>query len=246
MIASLMMYQRPELAGAHDRFWALIRRRLVDAPEHLSQDADPFDVWGAPDLVLSQTCGMPYRLRLHDKVQLVGTPDYGVQGCPPGYYRSALVVRADDPRGGVVDFRDAVFAYNEAFSQSGYAAPYAHLQPFGFWFENRVQSHAHLQSAKAVAEGSADIASLDAVSWRLMRAHEPFAGALRVLDWTVPTPGLPLITGKDQDRAAIFDAVAAAIDDLQTDDRTLLGLRGLVAIPKADYLAVPSPDGGGS
>ncbi len=246
MIASLMMYQRPQLVGAHDRLWALIRRQLVDAPERLSQDAAPFDLWNAPDLVLSQTCGMPYRLWLHGKVQLVGTPDYGVHGCPPGYYRSALVVRADDRREDLAEFRDAVFAYNESVSQSGYAAPYAHLQPFGFWFENRVQTHAHLQSAKAVAEGCADIASLDAVSWRLMRAHEPFAGALRVLDWTVPTPGLPLITGMGQDRAAIFDAVAAAIDDLHADDRALLGLRGLVAIPKADYLAVPNPDGSGA
>jgi len=90
MIASLMMYQRPELEAANNRYWNSIRTNLADAgidsPKNLSQDAEEFSVWKHPDLVLSQTCGMPYRIWLHDKVELVGTPDFGVEDCPPGYY----------------------------------------------------------------------------------------------------------------------------------------------------------------
>ena len=78
MIANLMMYERPELQGAHARFWDLVRSALADngiaAPETLSQDADANSVWTDPEMVLSQTCGMPYRLWLHGKVQLIGTP----------------------------------------------------------------------------------------------------------------------------------------------------------------------------
>jgi hypothetical protein len=48
MIASLMMYRRPELDAAHDRYWALIRSNLaeagIDSPDTLSQDADEFFV----------------------------------------------------------------------------------------------------------------------------------------------------------------------------------------------------------
>ncbi len=247
MIASLMMYTRPEIEGALSRYWALIRKALavqgIDSPDTLSQTAPEFDVWTAPDLVLSQTCGMPYRLWLHGCVRLIGTPDFGVDGCPPGYYRSAIVVRAEDPRGTPDAFEGAVFAYNQKFSQSGYAAPYAHLKPEGIWFKRQIQSHGHLFSARAVAEGRADIAALDAVSWRLMQAHDPMAGQLRVLDWTAPTPGLPYIARRDADAQAMFHALTQAIGQLRPEDRVALGLRGIVDIPSEHYLAIPNPDG---
>lgn len=245
MIANLMMYQRPQLVEAHARYWALIRKHLADAgmdsPETLSQDAEEFFVWKHSDLVLSQTCGMPYRTWLHDKVQLVGTPDYGLAGCPAGYYRSAIVVRADDTRTDVSAFKDAVFAYNQTFSQSGYAAPFWHLLPGGFWFENRLHTEQHLESARAVAAGRADIASLDAVTWRNIEAFEPFARDLRVQTWTEPTPGLPLITALGNDANLIFEAVKGAIAELDAQDKSLLGIRGIVKISKQDYLNVRNP-----
>ena len=246
MIANLMMYQRSQLVEAHTRYWVLIRKHLSDAgmasPENLSQDAEEFFVWKHPDLVLSQTCGMPYRTWLHDKVQLVGTPDYGLTDCPAGYYRSAIIVRADDPRTEVTAFRDAVFAYNQTFSQSGFAAPFWHLQRAGFWFENRSHTEQHLESARAVATGRADIASLDAVTWRNIEKYEPFANGLRVLEWTEPTPGLPLITALGNDADLIFKAVKGAIKELDEQSRSQLGIKGIVKIPKEDYLKIRNPD----
>ena len=245
MIASLMMYARPELEAAHRRYWALIRDALaargIEAPEALSNEAEEFTVWEAPDLILSQTCGMPYRLRLHGKVQLVGTPDFGVEGCQPGYYRSAIVVRADDPRRDLSAFRDTRFAYNQTISQSGYAAPYAVAREHGFWFANRVESGGHVKSAKAVALGHADIAAIDAVTWQFIKRYDDFAGHLRVLEWTPPTPGLPYITSLSMNAARIFDVVSDAIAQLAEDDRESLSLRGLVRIPAADYLAIANP-----
>jgi len=245
MIASLAMYQRPQLVDSHSRFWRLIASNLRDAglnsPEQLSQNAGEDRVWQHPELVLSQTCGMPYRTWLHDKVELVGTPDYGLTNCPPGFYRSALVVRLDDPREELLGFRTSTFAYNQSFSQSGYAAPFWHLEAHSYWFENRLHTEQHLESARAVALGRADIASLDAVSWRLIQTYEPFASNLRVLEWTAPTPGLPLITAKGNDPAVIFTAVERAITQLQDKDRDLLGILGLVFIPKEDYLTLLNP-----
>ena len=215
MIASLMMYARPETDAALTRYWALIRQALagygIAAPATLSNDADEFAVWNAPDLVLSQTCGMPYRLWLQDRVTLVGTPDFGLSDCPPGHYRSAFVVRADDPRQTLVDFADARFVFNQTFSQSGYAAPHAAARARGFWFHTRAQSHGHVASARAVAMGQSDIAALDAVTWRLMQRHDAFANDLRVLEWTPPTPGLPYICARGIDGAQVFECVTAAI-----------------------------------
>lgn len=245
LIASLMMYQRPELAGAHDRFWELIRDELVargmDAPHSLAQEADEFFVWKHPNLVLSQTCGMPYRLWLHDQVNLVGTPDYGLDGCSPGYYRSAIIVRKDDPRQTIDEFKEGIFAYNQTFSQSGFAAPYGYMQNHGFWFEKQIQSHAHLASAKAVAGGQADIAALDAVSWRLIQRFEQIANDLRVLDWTEPTPGLPLITAKRNPTDLVFDVVKQSLTKLSPKDSGLIGIKDIVFIPKDAYLAIPNP-----
>lgn len=246
MIANLMMYQRPELEEAHTRLWTLIRKHLaqagMDSPEELSQDAEEFFVWKHPDLVLSQTCGMPYRIWLHNQVQLVGTPDYGLDGCPPGFYRSPIIVRTDDARTQIPEFKDATFAYNQTFSQSGYAAPFWHVKPNGFWFQNRMQVDQHIESARAVAIGRADIASLDAVTWRIIEKYEPFATELRVLEWTKPTPGLPLITAMGNDTDLILKALRGAIDTLDDQYKKQLGIQGIVSIPKEEYLKVKNPD----
>ncbi|MEN0041158.1 MAG: PhnD/SsuA/transferrin family substrate-binding protein [Pseudomonadota bacterium] len=239
------MYARSELAGAHERWWAMIRKALlarnIPAPLELSQAMDEWDVWLSPSLILSQTCGMPYRIFLHDRVTLVGTPDYGLDGCRPGFYRSAIVVRAGNTRQTVEDFATARFAFNQTHSQSGFAAAYRHCAERGLWFAEQIKTGSHLASARMVADGLADIASLDAVSWRLMQRYEVFAAELRVIDWTVPSPGLPLIAGPDADADMMFDAVSEAIERLTPEDLEALGLRGLVRLPAADYLAVPNP-----
>jgi hypothetical protein len=100
-IASLAMYDWPEITDAHDRFWAAISARLVaagiEAPLVLTRGPSLWSCWESPDLTLGQTCGLPFRSRLHDQVTLVGTLDYGLPDAPPGYYYSELVARVDSP-----------------------------------------------------------------------------------------------------------------------------------------------------
>lgn len=246
MIASLGMYDFGPVQAANDRLWRAVRdglrHRGIAAPEALTRGEGAYwQAWESPDLLLSQTCGYPFRARLHDRVTYVATPDYGVEGCPPGHYRSVFIARADDPRERVEDFDNARFAYNEALSQSGWAAPQTHAAKLGIRLPPAVQTGAHRLSAQAVAEGRADIAALDAVTHALMQDGGVLAQNLRVVGWTDPTPGLPYITAKGQDPAPIFDALAEAIAALSPQDRTFLRLKGLVRIPLADYLAVPNP-----
>ena len=245
MIASLGMYDRAETAAANDRLWAAIRDGLrargIAAPQALTRgDAAYWPAWEAPDLVLSQTCGFPYRARLHGKVTLIGTPDYAVQHCPPGHYRSVFVVRTDDPRA-LADFDGQRLAYNEGLSQSGWAAPQTHAAALGLRLRPGLCTGGHRLSALAVAEGRADLAALDAVTWEMLRRWEPAAAGLRVLAATAPTPGLPLIAAPGADAEATFAAVAEAIAGLSAQDRDLLQLRGLVRIAPEAYLAVPTP-----
>ena len=85
--------------------------------------------WTDPGLVLGQTCGLPFVRELAGRVALVGAPDYGLPGCPPGWYRSAVVVRADDPREALAGFRGARLAVNGSDSQSGWGAILHHAAP---------------------------------------------------------------------------------------------------------------------
>ncbi len=241
MIAALGMYDLPQIQGANDRFWQAIHAQLGFGPATLTRDIDYWDIWRSPDLLFAQTCGMPYRTTLHGAVQLVGTPDYGLPGCAPGYYNSVLVVRADDPRRSEDAFAGARFAYNEPLSQSGWAAPMVHLRARGVHMGALVQTGAHAASAQAVADGRADLAGLDALTWALLETHSAVASQLRVLTRTDPTPGLPYITSQRQDAQRLFNAVEAAIQSLCDTDREALHLKDLVTIPSETYLAVPTP-----
>lgn len=245
MIASLAMYDWPQVRAEHDRLWSLIGGALRDegiqGPARLTRDESLWEVWESPDLLLGQTCGMPYRTRLHGQVELVGTPDYALEDAPPGHYYSVFVTRKDEP-GEAVDFIDRTLAFNGQDSQSGWAAPQNQMARLGLRFTHTRHTGAHRDSARAVAAGKADIAAIDAVSWRLIEAHMPeLAGKLRVIGHTDPTPGLPLIGAKGRDTAPLARAFAAAAAALPPADRATLGLQGLVHVPASAYLAVPTP-----
>lgn len=247
MIASLGMYDRAETHGANDRFWAAIRDGLraagVAAPEALTRgDAAYWPAWRARDLVFSQTCGFPFRAQLHTEVTLIGTPDYDLPGCPAGHYYSVFVARNTDPRDDLADFSGANFAYNEASSQSGWAAPQNHAKALGIDLPPRLCTGGHRASALAVAEGRADLAAIDAISWAMLCRWERFAQDLReVARTSPPTPVLPYIAAKGVNADLYFDIIATAIADLSAQDRDTLMIKGVVRIAASAYLAVPTP-----
>jgi ABC-type phosphate/phosphonate transport system substrate-binding protein len=240
------MYDLPDCLAANDRYWALIRdglrERGIAAPDALMRGMPNFlEHWLRPDLVLSQTCGYPYRAVLHGKVTLIGTPDFGLDHCPPGYYQSVLVARADDRRTDLTAFKDARFAYNEALSQSGWAAPQNHAANLGIQFGPILHTGGHALSARAVIEGRADLASVDAMTWRLLLRNYPAMSALKVVDRTEPTPCLPYIAALGANSEVVLAAIKAAILALQPEDRETLGIKGLYHVPSVAYLAVPNP-----
>jgi ABC-type phosphate/phosphonate transport system substrate-binding protein len=243
MIASLPMYDWPEVRAATDIYWQTIRAALKDGPAGLCRDMDDLmGHWQRPDLLLSQTCGMPYRTQLHGHVTLVGTPDYGVAGCAPGHYCSVLIVNAQDGRDEVSDFAKEIFAYNEGGSQSGWSAAATHMGALGLRLTRCLVTGSHRASLRAVADGHAAMAAIDAVTWALAQRHDPACARLRVIAHTAPTPGLPYITAQAHAPAPIAAAITTAIAALDAAPREALMLRGLIQIPASAYLAVPTPD----
>ena len=236
------MYDWPEIRPATDRFWTEIRNRLADrginAPKNLTRNRPEMETWTDPELVVAQSCGLPYVLDLRPGVTLVGTPAYDLV-CDTGNYFSVIVVRKGAKESDLSSVHRSCFAYNSRRSQSGFAA-FGHALTAGVSSDaapaRYLCTRSHRQSVRAVAGGSADIASIDAVSWELALRHEPAAAALRVLMRTAPTPGLPLISASSGDRAdAVAEVVEEAIAALDPNTRQSLLITGFVRSKPSDY-----------
>ena len=239
MTAFLGMYDTPVLQSANDAFWGEIRARLGKGSAQLTRDADVWEIWRSPDLVFAQTCGLPYRARLHGAVQLVGTPDYDLPDCPPGYYRSVLIARESD-RDDPSAYSGKTFAYNEPLSQSGWAGPMTHLRARNIAPASYLQTGAHAASVQAVKQGQADFAGIDALTWTLLSEQGDTTG-LKIIASTDPVPGLPYITSLSMIADEVFEATQQAMEALPAPARKALHLKALVRLPAADYMAIPTP-----
>jgi ABC-type phosphate/phosphonate transport system substrate-binding protein len=241
-VAFLPMYAVRGAQNHSESLWTglrdSLRRSGLEAPEEVSSFASRPDGWLHRDLILGQTCGLPYITTLCDAVELVGTPDYGVDGCPPGFYHSTLVVSADDKRRRLSEFAGGVFAVNGTESQSGYAAMMRAAAPFardGQFFGRAIHTRSHDASMRLVAKGLADIAAIDSVTWRMSRQFDPDNAALRSIGTTEPTPGLPFIAARAKWNQRLFEAVRGGVAALPDQTRRAFGLRGVTPLRRADY-----------
>jgi ABC-type phosphate/phosphonate transport system substrate-binding protein len=252
VVAALPMYDLPELRWATDLLWHGLARHLRlaglgEVPAALTRPQETAAVWGEPGLLLAQTCGYPLTHAFRDRLLVVGAPVYEAEGCEPESrfgptYRSAIVVRADEPALGVAELAGRRAAINGRDSQSGMSALRALVAPHarkGRFFGEVVETGAHAASAAAVAAGRADVAAIDCVTWALLGDVRPDAVApLRVLAWSTPAPTLPFVTS-----LAHIDEVhriAVALTETVEDDRlaeacAALRLAGMAAPEAADY-----------
>ncbi len=242
MIAAFPMYLRAENTAAHDAFWSLIhdalRDRGIAAPPTLSDGADTMALWSRPDMVLSQICNLPYRAVFKDKITLIGAMDHGLPDARPGEYYSVMIARADDPRD---HFADVRFALNDPLSNSGWCMPGLWAAARGTGFATTIQTGSHLASARAVAEGRADLAGIDAVTWQMLEKWEDFTTGLRVVGRTDPSPGISFCTAGAVDPAPYLAALSNALTALAAQDRETLALHGIIPLPRDRYLDLPIP-----
>ena len=236
MIAYLGFYDMAPVQHANDHLWSEIRRELGHGPETLSRPDDLWPVWRALDLLLGQTCSLPFRAYLHDRVNLVGTPDFGLPDCPPGYYRSAIVMRrGETPRAGLR------LAINDPDSQSGWGAPHRWLTERDMPPASITATGGHAKTVHALADGRADIAGIDLLSWTMLSELELLPTGLQIIELTPPTLGTPYITARSNDPAPIADAITRAIAGLPDRIARPLHITGFVQHGVAAYLAEPIP-----
>lgn len=250
-VASLGMYDLPWLQAANDRLWAAIRDRLRDAglggvPDRLDRNRPLDAIWHDPALLLGQTCGYPLRTRLDGVVRLVATPVYASPFTEGAFHRSAIVVTRGAPWRSLADLRGRVAAVNGFDSNTGMnlfrlaVAPLVEAAGGGPFFGRVIETGAHLASLAAVADGSADVAAIDGVTFGLVQRHRPdLLDTIAVLTTTRMSPGLPFVTAataSDSQVAALQAALEAVIaDPALAEVRHDLCLTGIERLDPAEY-----------
>jgi ABC-type phosphate/phosphonate transport system substrate-binding protein len=248
--AALSMYDLPELQDANDALWTAIVDRLrarsfFDLPDQLTRDVAPEVLWTDPDLLLAQTCGLPLATRLEGRVRVVATPRYRAQGCEGVDYRSAVVVRADSAVNSLLDLRGGRCAANDLGSNSGMNLLRAEIAPLAAgktFFKSVLVTGSHLASAEAIVQDKADVAALDCVTWAHLQRWRPgLTDQLRVLTWSVRSPGLPLITSLGTSPSQLA-AIRAVLDEVAADRclqevRQILLLESFSVTPVEHYRA---------
>lgn len=222
---------------------ALRRRGWTDPMQVAPVTDDLMAYWRSDDMLLSQTCGYPLVTALGDGVRVLALPAFDLPGCEGISYRSAIVVPTHGAHN-LPELRGTVAAINQAHSHSGMNALRHTIAPLagdGRFFSQIEVSGSHLASLAMVQSGRAAVAAIDCVTWGLAMRHAPhLLAGMRILQYSAPAPGLPLIASR-----TVSDAQSAQLRDvllgLSIDAPHVLAplsIRELRAITLADYLPI--------
>jgi ABC-type phosphate/phosphonate transport system substrate-binding protein len=239
MIASLPMYDWPEVREATDALWSAIAGR-AGAPPALVRRTDYSALWSDPALVFSQTCGYPFTHEFRGRLKLVATPIYDVDGCNGPEYSSMVLARRRAP---LEAFRGSVAAVNNTDSMSGMLAlklVFAPLARGGVFFARSLETGSHRASIAAVREGRADICAVDAVCVALLRRYNPSElDGLAEVARSPLVPSLPYVTIAGDPvrlRAALAEVVA---DPAHGETCRSLFIAGISGLPEKAYDRIP-------
>lgn len=239
MIASLPMYDWPEVREATDAWWAGIARHLGTDVE-LRHGGDHAAQWQKRDLFFSQTCGYPFTHEFRGKLKLVATPHYGVDGCRGPNYRSMVFARENRP---LESFRGGTAAVNNPDSMSGMLALQLVFGPHaqnGRFFGHAAETGGHIDSMIAVRDARADVCAIDSVCTAMAKAYRPdYLEGLVEIARSPEVPGLPYVT-VGGDVAKLRQALVAAFADPGLREaRNRLFLTGHSLLNEKDYARIP-------
>lgn len=218
--ACFPMYNTPGVQQHLRHFWAEVEKRLVslhmaNLPATLTFE-DVLQTGVPENLLLIQYCGYPYVTEWQAKGVLhpLACFDYDAIGATPYRHCSVVVVNRANEAKHIDAFRGMTVALNGHNSNSGMnllrhlIAPLAGGESF---FAKVHETGAHVTSVEAVANGTADIAAIDAVTFAYLADERPeLAEKVKVLATTASSPTLPLFTPShvpDTARTMLWEAL---------------------------------------
>jgi len=249
--AALPMYPFAGLRDAWDELYFAIASDVAksypDTPLQLDWVTDSHEGWRHPHLALSQACGWPLITDLHNNVRVLGTFEHRLDGTVSHLYRSVIVARS--ARMPIASNDRA--AINSTDSLSGCISLLAAFDIASDRWPGEVSvTGSHVASIDAVRSGSADVASIDSLTWAYLQHLDPAClDDLVVVRRGPLVPCLPLIVGGDADEAKVATwrlAFNAAMSEPSLAwVRSLLLIEGFVPLGRADYQRALAPLVGG-
>jgi ABC-type phosphate/phosphonate transport system substrate-binding protein len=233
-IASLAMYPFLPLRSAQAQLWDGVRSRLSFAAPELDWDLDPLEASRRDDLLLGQTCGWPLVSELTSTVRVVGTFDGDIEGAVDGTYRSLFVTGTGDSLDEIWHRPDLVVAANSSDSLSGWISLVSAAASNGVRLDNVTWTGAHALSVESLRQGSAQLASIDSVSWEFLDHR-----GISVVGHGPRVPCLPLVTSRASSDSVLGElrgALADAVRDPQlAESCRTLKIRSYLDRDLADY-----------
>jgi ABC-type phosphate/phosphonate transport system substrate-binding protein len=248
LVASLPMYNLPEMRAANARFWEVLRGLLIEAglpdvPETLTFERWPVPERLEPDMLFSQTCGYPLETVFKGQAVRLGAPVYEVPGCDGPTHCAFFLVRQESPAMSLADLKGGVFLLNSPVSNSGMNLPrraLAEIAGGNPFFRAVIETGGHPASLERLLRGEGDVASIDCVTYAFWRQHRPEEAArVRILAYTPPSPAIPFVTSvaTPPATAAILRTALRAVgsEPRYAAARAGLSLSGIEDVPDAAY-----------
>ncbi len=248
LIASLPMYNIPEIRKASSSLWSGIAKYLrlegvENVPDQLAFHQTLHDLWSNPNLIFSQCCGYDVVSRFENTLTPLVVPHFDVDACADGEYSSFVVVSEDCQYDDVLEMRGTVVAINGLESHSGMSSLrelVASRHKNGRFFDAIKISGAHVKSLAMLRRREADVAAIDCVTYALLSVYQPntLVGT-RVLGRTYHSPAPPYVTRTDYGSTMverIRTALLKAFEDpVITSARQALFLKKIKWVDAATY-----------
>jgi phosphonate transport system substrate-binding protein len=219
----------------------------------VDRSEDPFSLGEADVGFLCAPTYLRLREREHPPAELLGVApvfaDERAHG-KPVYFCDVIVRRGSSARS-FRDLKGGTWAYNDPCSLSGHGGLAARLgsgATAGKFFGRTIRSGSHPASVRLVADGGADVASIDSNVLKILLERTPvLRDKVRVLESWGPYPIQPVVvrTGLD---LALKGALRESLLGTEADPITRLeleafGLKRFVAVGEEDYDAgrLPQP-----
>jgi len=246
---SLPMYDFPEVQDSTQKLLVALVGALESCNEkaHVltpdsSVHAELMNMWRSADMVMSQSCGLPFIEELHQFVNVIGTPLWTDVSDERGRYQTVIVSREALGISSIAEVRGMRPVVSNTQSLSGWCSlgvALSEVTTDPTFVQPITQSGGHAASLQMLQDGEADIASIDSATFRLLSRHRPaLVNNLRVIGYGPLVPATPIIVSKSSlaDTDEVYRVVSEVFgrSDLQAALGNI-GINGFVRLANSDY-----------
>jgi|GEM_PF-221229 len=202
------------------------------------------ELYASKNCLIAHTCGYPYLKKWQKSHAVTCVPKFDIDGCQGINYRSWFIKKKTDDKKKLEEFQNTRVAINSWTSNSGMNVlrfAISKLNTDKRFFSAVCLTGSHYQSALSVANGTAEIAAVDAVTFYfLCQSHPEIVTEIEIFDQSVLTPGLPFIQPRDSELAAkeITSALNLALNQYLISHKDRLKISSFIEVDESRYMEI--------